>query len=110
VLDGLTAYRQKGLQPPAAVIDAVKEYELKSDNVMRFMESHTERDTNEAVSTTALHTSYSVWCGAERISTMSATNFSLALEERGYNLKRKRFIGANPKSCVLGVKYIFPNA
>ena len=66
LLEGLAAYRQEGLQMPKDVFDAVEAYRRKSDNVYRFMKDWTAPDVNGAVSTSALHTAFSLWCGGER--------------------------------------------
>ena len=110
LLEGLATYRQEGLRPPPAVIAAGNGYRLKSDNVARFMEEHTEQNLNGAVSTTALHIAFSAWCGTEGISTMSSTSFSLALKERGYKVEKKRLNGAAPVSCVWDVKCVFSSS
>jgi len=107
LLEGLAAYRQEGLKPPEEVLNAVNTYRLKSDNVARFLEAHTEQDINGMVQTSLLKNSFDMWCDREGITTMTAASFSLALKERGYGPKVMRHNGSLPISHVQGLKCTF---
>ena len=109
MLEGLAAYRQEGLHPPPDVMDAGKAYRLKSDNVARFMETHTKSDANGAVPMSTLHSAFMSWCTSEGISSMSVKAFTQAADERGYKVKSGRHNGSNTISHVWGIKCTFPD-
>ena len=106
MLEGLTAYRQEGLTPPAAVAAAVKAYELKSDNVQRFMDACTEPDTDGAIPIVTLKQIFDAWCNVEGIKMMAMTSFSTALKEREFDVHSGRHEGSNVISHVWGIKCV----
>ena len=107
-LEGLAAYRREGLTLPPAVEASVNEYRRTSDNVLRFMEDHTERDLGGAVSVMELWSAFANWCSGENMQSMTLKSFSLALQERGHKTERCRMPNSTTQSTVIpGIKCTF---
>ena len=64
---GCLAWRQGGLQAPAAVLDATREYQQDSDTLARFIAAKCVVSPHVRVRAGELFAAYERWCDAERI-------------------------------------------
>jgi putative DNA primase/helicase len=82
-VQGGTEYRRRGLDTPAAIIDATEEYRSETDELAPFLEERCDRSTSGRTKTSDLYAAYVSYCdqGKERPITRSA--FGRALTDRG---------------------------
>ena len=60
-LRGFQTWKQYGLNPPSAVVNATKEYQTESDDVAQFLEDQTLRDDNSRIRTNDLYSAFCNW-------------------------------------------------
>jgi putative DNA primase/helicase len=87
-IEGLGQWRAKGLQEPAAVSDATKEYQANQDVIGHFLDTRCVEEDGVKSSARSLYTAYKEWTQETNEWTMSERRFSTALTERG--LKKVR--------------------
>jgi putative DNA primase/helicase len=87
-LAGLKAYLQVGLEPPAAVNAATKEYRQDMDIVGQWMDECCELDANARTSMRDLHLSYQGWSQGQIGWNIKVQRLGRALEDRGFQLQR----------------------
>lgn len=81
VLEGLRAYRERGLGEPTEVTEAVAAHQLESDNVAQFLldavdEGLLVRDPKEQVKSSTLFAIYDAWCTRQRLRGYGQKRFS----------------------------------
>lgn len=89
---GWQDYQAHGLNPPEAVLEATRKYQLDSDTIARFLaDEGTVCDGHGTTGSADLYRAFVAWTKAEGEPT-EVTNkaFSEALENRGYTKKRAR--------------------
>jgi putative DNA primase/helicase len=84
VLEGLRAYQREGLNPPATVTEATKDYREDMDLVGQWIAARCQRNPESVLSTSALHRDYDTWARDEVGFSMSTIAFGRALVERGF--------------------------
>lgn len=88
---GWLDYQRKGLNPPAAVLEATRKYQLDSDLLARFLDEATAEVMlgHGSVASAVLYRAFSTWCRSEG-EEVSMTNkaFTEAMELRGFVRKR----------------------
>ena len=89
VLEGLRAYRERGLGEPTEVVDAVAAHQLESDNVAQFLiDSENDgvvvRDAVEQVKSSVLFALYDAWCQRERLRAYGQKRFSNRMRALGF--------------------------
>lgn len=81
ILEGLKAYRERGLGEPSEVVEAVAAHQLESDNVAQFLQDATDegllvRDSKEQVKSSTLFAIYDAWCTRQRLRGYGQKRFS----------------------------------
>jgi putative DNA primase/helicase len=84
-VNGCVAWRQHGLNPPAAVLAAVREYRSKEDVVASFVQECCAEVPNGQVTTAALFDEYKEWSAKAGERLVTKRSFSDALEQRGFD-------------------------
>ena len=82
--------RRNGLNPPAAVLDATRQYQLDCDTIARFIDDESVVcDGHGTVGSADLYHAFVAWSKAQGEPTeMTNKAFTEALENRGYSKKR----------------------
>jgi putative DNA primase/helicase len=87
-IEGLAQWRTNGLQEPAVVKDATKEYRADQDVIGHFLDARCIEEVGVKSSARSLYTAYKEWAQESNEWTMSERRFSTVLTERG--LKKVR--------------------
>lgn len=82
-LAGLWEYYQRGLDPPAAVMEAIEEYKADSDPLAKFLDAMTMAKEGVRTGASELFTAYEEWCGRNAEEPIGRKSFALSLKERG---------------------------
>jgi putative DNA primase/helicase len=90
LVQGYTAWRERGLAPPAKVTKATQAYQNESDALRRFLEQRCLLYPAEWVRSSELFAAWSKWCASEGEDHGTQTAFTLALKKLGYNTSRDR--------------------
>lgn len=106
-LEGLRLFREKGLAPPASVIEATKQYQRDSDKISRFIDEMMEPDVYGEIRTEEAYNTYQEWCIRNGQRSESFPAFRQSIETHA-EIKKKRPSGAgrNISPCwfILGLK------
>jgi putative DNA primase/helicase len=89
MIEGCLAWQREGLKPPAAVLDATKQYLESEDAIAAWMEECIDRGPNHWTSSTMLFGSWSAWATKSGEFVGSQKAFSEKLEARGITPLRK---------------------
>jgi putative DNA primase/helicase len=81
---GCLAWQQEGLEPPATVEQATREYQAESDLLGAFLEQYCELDATFRVPKGELRDGYQQWCKANRERPVSRNAFADRLKSRGF--------------------------
>ena len=107
-LEGLRLFREKGLAPPASVIEATKQYQWDSDKISRFIEEMMEPDVYGEIRTEEAYNAYQEWCIRNGQRSESFPAFKQSMEAHT-EIKRKRSAGSGRESApywfILGMKW-----
>jgi putative DNA primase/helicase len=90
-IEGLAQWRANGLQDPAVVKDATKEYRADQDVIGHFLDTRCIKEVGVKSSARSLYTAYKEWTQETNEWTMPERRFSTALTEWG--LTRVRHAG-----------------
>jgi putative DNA primase/helicase len=85
-LEGCLQWQAEGLQPPAAVQEAGKQYRAEQDRIGAFLDECcvvNPDQTTMTVTASALYGSYTRWCNNNGCHSLSALRFKEKLGERG---------------------------
>ncbi len=82
MIQGWMLYRQEGLNPPAAVLNATREYEESSDKIGRFVSECLEPSEKNTPAKLVYET-FQKWCDASGCGTESKSNFFSELKAKG---------------------------
>jgi putative DNA primase/helicase len=99
-LEGLAAYHQAKLNPPACVRAATMEYREDMDLVGQWLEERCERDDGARVPTGQLHADYTGWALGKIRWTLSVFQFGRDLADRGFGDKK----GAGGRRMTRGLR------
>jgi len=91
-VQGCLAWQREGLNPPACVLQATREYERESDPLAAFIEEACEADLRSEVAARELFEHYRLWAERHGLSTherLSATMFGIKASERFENARTK---------------------
>ena len=83
-LEGLSAYREQSLNPPAAVRAATDDYRDDMDIIGQWIEERCVKDPASVLPTGILHADYQTWAMKEAGFALSAARFGRDLVGRGY--------------------------
>jgi len=84
LLDGLAAYHEEGLNPPAEILAAVEEYRAESDPLGDFLDMETAAKAGARCASADLYKRYEDWCERNGQEPMKQNGFSRKLRERGF--------------------------
>jgi putative DNA primase/helicase len=90
LIRGCLSWQERGLAPPAAVLDATAAYLEAEDAIAAWIDDICTRDPGTWTGSTELYTSWKAW--AERSGEFAGTmkRFAANLETRGFQSQRKR--------------------
>lgn len=88
LLDGLRAYRERGLTPPQPVRDAVEAYRADSDTVSIFIEERLEKDPSGEEISSTVYAVFQEWCQENGRKPLGKQKFNRALERNGIRAER----------------------
>lgn len=106
MLEGLSEWRKQGLNPPACVLEASKEYMQKMDTIERFILEECEIGQQYMVRSNFFNTAYEKWCREygyyplnrqETLKTMGAKGFPREKRQGGY----LNFVGITLKEHII---------
>jgi len=84
MIEGCLAYGAQGLNPPAIVLKATREYLDDQDPLGRWLSEECNVGPSYQALTAQLYTSYGDWCESSREAPLSQRQFVLRLKERGF--------------------------
>jgi putative DNA primase/helicase len=87
-LQGLATYRREGLNPPATVLAATKDYREEMDVIGQWLEERCEIDPQATVPSGSAHLDYKFWAEGEIGWTFPALKFRRLLSDRGFGAKK----------------------
>ena len=87
-IEGLAQWRAGGLQEPAVVKDATKEYRTDQDVIGHFLDTRCVEEVSLESPARRLYTAYKEWAQETNEWTMPERKFSTALRERGFKKDR----------------------
>jgi putative DNA primase/helicase len=103
-IDGCLAWQAEGLNPPAVVIHATRDYLATEDSMGRWLEECCDVGSVYASTVRALFGNWSEWCRQNGEQEGSQKRFSQNLEARGYQRQRsaasRGFLGLAPKEAT----------
>ncbi len=83
-IDGFLSWRERGLDPPAAVREATEDYRRESDPVGEYMRDCTQKQDGRNVQASRLYQNYVAWAKASALEPVSSTRFGNRLRELKY--------------------------
>ncbi len=89
-LEGLRAWKDAGLQPPAAVRNATNKYQEAEDSVARWIDETCTRDPQSSESASALRRAYLGWAKSNAERAVTDREFGQRLTRAGFDRKHRR--------------------
>lgn len=87
-IDGCLMWQERGLAPPAAVMEATDAYLDDEDIFRQWLDAHVERDPKAFTPVAELRASYQQWAEAMGERFLGVKRFSQALEDHGFARER----------------------
>lgn len=106
--EGYKRFRSEGLEDPAAVSQATKEYQEESDRIGQFVDAWLEEGEAFEVRTSAAYKLYGEWCDKYGYRKENSTNFNNAIQ-RFFPIVRKRSNdtkGAQKTTMLVGCRFL----
>lgn len=105
--EGYKRFRSEGLEDPAAVTTATKEYEAESDRVGQFVDAWLEEGEAFEERTSAVYRLYGQWCDKYGYRKENSTNFNNAIQ-RFFPIVRKRPSDGSggPTTMLVGCRFL----
>lgn len=106
--EGYMRFRSEGLEDPAAVSQATKEYQEESDRIGQFVDAWLEEGEAFEVRTSAAYKLYGEWCDKYGYRKENSTNFNNAIQ-RFFHIVRKRpndTKGAQKTTMLVGCRFL----
>ena len=106
--EGYKRFKAEGLDDPAAVTVATKEYEAESDRIGQFVDAWLEQGEAFEVRTSAAYKLYGEWCDKYGYRKENSTNFNNAIQ-RFFPIVRKRpndGSGAQKTTMLIGCRFL----
>jgi len=100
IVRGCLEWQKIGLNPPAKVVDATKEYRTEMDTLGAFFNEFCEIKPKATIPLKTLYLAYQDWCDASNEHPLTSTKFSTALTERGFKSEN----GTANKTLKVGLK------
>lgn len=101
-LGGCLEWARDGLQSPACVVDATKEYRSEMDAVGTFIDEACELGKGLEIQASKLYEAYEDWASRSGFDAMTRTMFGKTVKKRGFKTKRgsrghRVYLGINSK-------------
>jgi putative DNA primase/helicase len=105
---GYKLFKKQGLDDPAAVTEATREYQDESDRIGQFVDAWLEEGEAYEVRTSAVYNIYGQWCEKYGYRKENSTNFNNAIQ-RFFPIVRKRpndGSGAQKTTMLIGCRFL----
>jgi putative DNA primase/helicase len=96
-VEGLRMYRDEGLEPPAEVAEATREYEAEMDPLREWMDECCEMGGDASAPVKYVRESYAQWCRRSSAQALGTQRFNSLLESRGLGRASVRVGGVKTK-------------
>lgn len=100
LIEGWNLLQKEGLNSPAAVVEAIKEYAHDSNKIALFAEDELVAIENDEVRTSYVYARYKTWCSVNGCMPENSSNFKRSLLSLGL-VERKRPMGGGEKTTML---------
>ena len=104
LIAGWRLLQKEGLNSPAAVVEATKEYSHDSNKIALFAEDNLEPDANREVRTSEIYAHYKVWCEVNGCLPENSTNFKKSLQAIGTVVRKRPRDGSEKTTLLLGYR------
>lgn len=104
LLEGWQLLQKEGLNSPAAVVEATKEYSHDSNKIALFAEDNLEPNANYEVRTSEIYAHYKVWCEVNGCLPENSTNFKKSLQAIGTVVRKRPRDGREKTTLLLGYR------
>lgn len=108
LLDGLFAWWEQGLDPPAAINAAVDEWKRESDPIGEFLDAEVAAIPGKRVTASALYAGYTAWCERNAREPLKANSFGRKMRERGQRVVKSDGVNHYVGLQVLGGTEVEP--
>ena len=103
-VEGLRAYRKRGMDDPAPVQEATANYRRSNDVFARFLDARCELVEGGKVRSSELHAAYDTWAMHHRIPPMGDVEWNDFVEGEGLTAYRLKFTKPGNKKTVNGLR------
>jgi putative DNA primase/helicase len=100
VLDGCRQFQEQGLNPPACITDATREYFRENDRIGRFIEERMKVSATSRVKLQDVKEAYVIWAGLNGFREVSTDRVSQEIRLKGYLVEKRN----NGVYYVLGLR------
>jgi putative DNA primase/helicase len=83
LIDGCMAWQERGLDPPASVLEATAEYRSENDPLGAFLAGETIKEAGASVQAKVIYDAYAAWCTDNGQDPITSTKFGTTLGDRG---------------------------
>jgi len=100
-LDGYRMWREEGLRPPLAIIEATDEYRTDTNPVGAFMQECVEEEEWSKLQGSPLYQNYCRWAKAQSLEPLKLTSFGRRLRDMGYHKEKGKnvfYLGISMKA------------
>lgn len=104
LIAGWQLLQKEGLNSPAAVVEATKEYSHDSNKIALFAEDNLEPNANYEVRTSEIYAHYKVWCEVNGCLPENSTNFKKSLQAIGTVVRKRPRDGSEKTTLLLGYR------
>lgn len=104
LIAGWQLLQKEGLNSPAAVVEATKEYSHDSNKIAQFAEDNLESNASFEVRTSEIYAHYKVWCEANGCLVENSTNFKKSLQTIGTVVRKRPRDGGEKTTILLGYR------
>lgn len=100
LIEGWNLLQKEGLNSPAAVVEAIKDYAHDSNKIALFAEDELVAIENDEVRTSHVYARYKIWCSVNGCMPENSSNFKRSLLTLG-PVERKRPMDGGEKTTML---------
>lgn len=104
LIAGWQLLQKEGLNSPAAVVEATKEYSHDSNKIALFAEEKLIEDRTGEARTAAVYERYKEWCDVNGCMPENSTNFKKSLQAIGTVVRRRPRDGSEKTTLLLGYR------
>lgn len=104
LIAGWQLLQKEGLDSPAAVVEATKEYSRDSNKIALFAEEKLIEDRTGEARTAAVYERYKEWCDVNGCMPENSTNFKKSLQAIGTVVRRRPRDGSEKTTILLGYR------